>query len=150
MSSSSSCEAENRNVPPKRKKGVEEETQRNKQTNTQKILTSCIPITVSFGIKSPPLNVREMHGCRPSRISKKGCWKRVKSKSRLSVALQYDCRSPCVSSRCAISARERSTRVQAGKWLTPHWPLTNSPFFKALNFLVRVTKLIMGASSHAT
>ena len=75
---------------------------------------------------------------------------RVNFKSRLSVALQYDCQSPCVTSRCAISARERSTRVQAGKCLTPHWPLTNSPFFKALNFLVRVTKLIMGASSHAT
>ena len=44
------------------------------EENKKDVLTFFIPTTVSLGMKSPPLKVREMQGWRPSRISKNGCW----------------------------------------------------------------------------
>ena len=42
------------------------------ELSSSSLLTSSIPTTVSLGMKSPPLNVRLMQGCLPSRISMKG------------------------------------------------------------------------------
>ena len=59
------------------------------------ILTSLIPTTVSFGMKSPPLNVREIQGWRPSRISKKGCWLKTTWYRRAVVYYSSDLVTPC-------------------------------------------------------
>ena len=59
------------------------------------ILTSLIPTTVSFGIKSPPLNVREIQGWRPSRISRKGCWLKIAWYSRAIVYYSSNLVTPC-------------------------------------------------------
>ena len=56
------------------------------------ILTSLIPTTVSFGMKSPPLKVREIQGWRPSRISKKGCWLKTAWYSR--AVIVTPCKTP--------------------------------------------------------